>query len=70
MKTFSEVYSKLRKNNKKNYLLLMGCCFFSVLLITAYVTMMRSPTVLNVLPEGCDIKCGTHPERTWNPYGI
>lgn len=54
MKTFSEVYSKLRKNNKKNYLLLMGCCFFSVLLITAYVTMMRSPTVLNVLPEGGD----------------
>ena len=54
MKTFSEVYAKLRKNNKKNYLLLMGCCFFSVLLITAYVTMMRSPTVLNVLPEGGD----------------
>ncbi len=28
--------------------------FFSVLLITAYVTMMRSPTVLTILPEGGD----------------
>ena len=51
MKTFSEVYACLRRKNRKNYLLLMGCCFFSVLLITAYVSMMRSPTVLTVLPE-------------------
>lgn len=54
MKTFSEVYACLRRKNRKNYLLLMGCCFFSVLLITAYVSMMRSPTVLTVLPEGGD----------------
>ncbi|MDR3767181.1 MAG: ABC transporter permease [Butyricicoccus sp.] len=54
MKNFSEVYACLRRKNRKNYLLLMGCCFFSVLLITAYVSMMRSPTVLTVLPEGGD----------------
>lgn len=54
MKHFSEVYSHLRRRNWKQYGLLAGCCFFSVLLITAYVCMMRSPTILNVLPEGGD----------------
>ena len=54
MKHFSEVYSHLRRTNKKQYGLLAGCSFFSVLLITAYVSMMRSPTILNVLPEGGD----------------
>lgn len=52
--TFSSMYAKLRRKNLKNYLLLLGCCFFSVLLITAYVTVMRTPTVLQVLPEGGD----------------
>ncbi len=52
--SFSEVYGLLRRGNGKRYALLSGCCFFSVLLITAYVCMMRSPTVLNVLPEGGD----------------
>jgi len=33
---------------------LAGCSFFSVLLITAYACMMRSPTILSVLPEGGD----------------
>ena len=54
MKNFSAVYSHLRTKNKKQYGLLAGCCFFSVLLTTAYVSMMRSPTILNVLPEGGD----------------
>lgn len=49
-----KVYARLRHENRKNYFLLLGCCFFSVLLITAYLTMMRTPTVLNVLPEGGD----------------
>ena len=31
-----------------------GCAFFSTLLITAYACMMRSPTILTVLPEGGD----------------
>lgn len=52
--TFAGTYAKLRHKNRKNYFLLFGCCFFSVLLITAYVTMMRAPTVLDVLPEGGD----------------
>ena len=54
MKTFSQVYARLRRKNRGQYALLALCCFFSVLLITAYVCMMRSPTILSVLPEGGD----------------
>ena len=54
MRHFSDVYAHLRRQNRSQYALLAGCCFFSVLLITAYVCMMRAPTVLNVLPEGGD----------------
>ena len=54
MTSFSKVYAGLRKKNIRQYALLAGCCFFSVLLITAYVCMMRSPTILNVLPVGGD----------------
>lgn len=54
MTTFSEVYAVLRRKNRKNYALLVICDFLSVLLITAYAAMLRSPTVLTVLPEGGD----------------
>ena len=54
MTTFSQVYGALRRKSKGQYALLAGCGFFSVLLITAYVCMMRSPTILTVLPEGGD----------------
>lgn len=54
MRAFTQVYAALRRKNKGQYALLTGCCFFSVLLITAYVCMMRSPTILSVLPEGGD----------------
>lgn len=54
MKSLSEVFATLRNKNKGQYWLLFACLFFSVLLITAYCLMMRSPTVLNVLPEGGD----------------
>ena len=54
MKTFSEVYAALRRQNRGRYGLLAGCCFFSVLLITAYACMMRAPTILTILPEGGD----------------
>ena len=54
MKSLSQVFRALRKKNIRQYALLVGCSFFSVLLITAYVCMMRSPTVMNVLPEGGD----------------
>ena len=54
MKTFTEVYAELRRGNRKQYALLAGCCFFSVLLITAYSCMMRAPTILSILPEGGD----------------
>ena len=54
MIALSQVNAALQRQNRKNYLLLVLCNFISVLLITAYVTMMRSPTVLQVLPEGGD----------------
>lgn len=54
MRDLSEVFSTLRKKNKGQYALLLGCLFFATLLITSFCLMMRSPTVLNVLPEGGD----------------
>lgn len=54
MNSFSSVYAALRRKNKGRYALLAGCCFFSVLLITAYACMMQAPTILSVLPEGGD----------------
>lgn len=54
MKDLSQVFAALRQKNKRQYALLLGCLFFSTLLITAFSLMMRSPTVLNVLPVGGD----------------
>lgn len=54
MKNFTQVAAALRRKSISQYGLLAGCCFFSVLLITAYVTIMFSPTVLTILPEGGD----------------
>lgn len=52
--TFQKLYSDLRRKNRRNYALLVFCDFISVLLITSYAAILRSPTVLNVLPEGGD----------------
>ena len=60
MTTLPKVFSALRRRNRKSYRLLWGCCFFSVLLITAYVSMMQAPTVLAVLPEGGDSRKQSH----------
>ena len=54
MKNFKDVYSELRRKNIKQYVLLLGSTAFSVLLITAYLIMMSSKTVLTILPEGGD----------------
>lgn len=54
MTSFHQVYAALRRKGIRQYLLLAGCFFLSVLLITAYISIMRSPTVLDVLPEGGD----------------
>ena len=54
MTAFSQVYAALRRKNRGQYALLAGRSFFSVLLITVYACMMRSPTILTVLPEGGD----------------
>ncbi|MGI6011314.1 MAG: FtsX-like permease family protein [Ruminococcus sp.] len=54
MLTLNSIYGKLRKHNRKNYLLYIICNFMALLLITAYSAMMFSPTVQNVFPEGGD----------------
>ena len=54
MKNLGKIGAQLRRRNRKQYTLLSACLFFSVLLITAYVSIMRSPTVLDILPEGGD----------------
>ena len=54
MKRLDQVFTTLRKKSRGQYVLLFGCLFFSLLLITSFCLMMRSPTVLNVLPEGGD----------------
>jgi ABC-type antimicrobial peptide transport system, permease component len=54
MKSLGKINAELRRRNLRHYALLAGCIFFSVLLITAYASMMRSPTVLAILPEGGD----------------
>lgn len=45
MKHFSDVYSHPPPEKLAAIRLLAGCAFFSVLLITAYACMMRSPTI-------------------------
>lgn len=54
MLTFQKLYSSLRRKNRRNYALLVFCDFISVMLITSYAAILRSPTVLRVLPEGGD----------------
>ncbi|MDO4280811.1 MAG: FtsX-like permease family protein [Peptococcaceae bacterium] len=54
MTRFSDIYAQLRQKNRANYLLLVICCFISVMLIAAYSLMSYSPTVLDVLPDGGD----------------
>lgn len=54
MKSFTEAYAALRRRNYKSYLLLAGCLFLSVLLITAYAVIMYSETVQTILPPGGD----------------
>lgn len=54
MKNLTAVFATLRKKGRGQYLLLSGCLFFAVLLITAFSMMMYSPTVQTVLPQGGD----------------
>ncbi len=54
MKSLNQVFADLRKQNIKQYLLFSGSCLFSTLFITLYISLITSPTVLDVLPEGGD----------------
>lgn len=41
MRDLSQVFAALQQKNKRQYALLLGCLFFSTLLITAFSLMMR-----------------------------
>lgn len=54
--TLHNIFSKLRKQNKGQYLMLGFCISLSVLLITAFALMYLGPTVQNFLPDGGDTR--------------
>ncbi|MGM0213831.1 FtsX-like permease family protein [Enterococcus sp. AZ109] len=49
-----KVFNKLRRYNRSNYVQLVFCLGFAVLLITSYAATLFSPTVQKVLPPGGD----------------
>ena len=65
MRHFSDAYAALRRKNRGQYALLAGCSFFSVLLITAYVCMMRSPLSLIHI---CRCRRLVECRSRWSPY--
>ncbi len=54
--TLHSIFSKLRKQNKGQYLILGFCISLSVLLITSYALMYLGPTVQDFLPQGGDTR--------------
>lgn len=54
--TLNSIFSKLKKQNKGQYLILGFCISLSVLLITAFALMYMGPTVQDFLPEGGDTR--------------
>lgn len=54
--TLHNIFLKLRKQNKGQYLMLGFCISLSVLLITSYALMYLGPTVQDFLPEGGDTR--------------
>lgn len=54
--TLHNIFSRLRKQNKGQYLMLAFCICLSVLLVTSYALMYLGPTVQNFLPQGGDTR--------------
>ncbi len=54
--TLHSIFSKLRKQNKGQYLILGFCISLSVLLITSFALMYLGPTIQEFLPEGGDTR--------------
>lgn len=54
--TINNLFQKLRKQNKGQYLMLGFCIFLSVLLVTSFSLMYYSPTVQDFLPQGGDTR--------------
>ena len=54
MKTIKDLERKLQKTDYKQARLYLFCNFIALMLISAYSTLMLSPTVQLVFPEGGD----------------
>lgn len=54
MRTIRQIYTALRRKNRRDYTLLTLCRFISVLLITSFAVVMQSRTVQTMLPDGGD----------------
>lgn len=54
--TINNIFRKLRRQNKGQYLILGFCIFLSVLLVNSFALMYYSPTVQEFLPQGGDTR--------------
>lgn len=54
--TLNKIFSKLRKQNKGQYIMLGFCITLSVLLVTAFALIYLGPTVQTILPQGGDTR--------------
>lgn len=52
--TWSVLWRKLRKNNKRNYRQFQFCIVFAMMLVSSYLMVMFSPLVQSSLPDGGD----------------
>lgn len=52
--TLRVLWSKLRKNNKKDYRQFQFCIVFAMMLVSSYLMLMFSPLVQSSLPDGGD----------------
>ncbi|MDE8732474.1 FtsX-like permease family protein [Eubacteriales bacterium DFI.9.88] len=52
--TLNNLFSKLRKRNRGNYTQFVFCVTFAVMLIGSFSTVIFSPLIQSVLPEGGD----------------
>lgn len=54
--TMHSIFKKLRFKSRGQHVLLAGCTFLSVLLLTSFSFMYYGPTVQNFLPQGGDTR--------------
>lgn len=50
----NKIFHKLRQYNKEHYRLFLFCTTLAISLVTSFATLLFSPTIMTVLPEGGD----------------